>query len=294
MKLCSIPECGKKYLANGYCAQHNARFKKYGDPVAPIKNRWDNHVQIMRPCQTPGCGVSIPKGTYCGKCRQRKHRHGDTTIVKPKHREHFFNEEIFHAWTKESAYLLGWAVTDGGVINESGNYYISWRLKDKDATETIQSILNHPKPPTKRVEKDNAYWEVRVHSKKLVTKLEEIGIKPNKSLTVECPEIPEEFLSHFFRGAVDGDGSIQTKGTYLGVVLYSASHSFLNKLKDKIKFDCVFRTEDRKHLNKNDMHSLLYSSHISDKVCEWMYKDSENLRLERKFNNYQKWLYTKN
>lgn len=30
--ICSIPECGKKRVAQGFCATHRYRFKKFGDP----------------------------------------------------------------------------------------------------------------------------------------------------------------------------------------------------------------------------------------------------------------------
>ena len=83
MKLCSIENCGKKYLANGYCAAHNALYKRHGDPLMK-KGRWDGHVKTDKKCITPDCENIISKGNYCGKCRVRKSRHGCTTTVLPK------------------------------------------------------------------------------------------------------------------------------------------------------------------------------------------------------------------
>lgn len=34
VRLCSIPGCTEKHLANDYCAAHNYRFRTYGDPLA--------------------------------------------------------------------------------------------------------------------------------------------------------------------------------------------------------------------------------------------------------------------
>jgi very-short-patch-repair endonuclease len=41
-KLCSVPDCGKPYLATGLCSKHWQRRKKYGDPLAvsPDLKRW--------------------------------------------------------------------------------------------------------------------------------------------------------------------------------------------------------------------------------------------------------------
>ena len=33
-RLCAVPECGKPYHANGYCARHESKFRAYGDPLA--------------------------------------------------------------------------------------------------------------------------------------------------------------------------------------------------------------------------------------------------------------------
>lgn len=32
-RLCSIPNCGKRHYGNGFCAAHNAKNRKYGDPL---------------------------------------------------------------------------------------------------------------------------------------------------------------------------------------------------------------------------------------------------------------------
>lgn len=36
MRLCSITGCERKHEGNGFCRNHNRRYKKYGDPLHPI------------------------------------------------------------------------------------------------------------------------------------------------------------------------------------------------------------------------------------------------------------------
>lgn len=31
--ICSVPECGRKFLAKGYCSRHYTQWRKYGDPL---------------------------------------------------------------------------------------------------------------------------------------------------------------------------------------------------------------------------------------------------------------------
>lgn len=34
LRLCSVPDCGKKHHSNNYCRSHNARWRAHGDPFA--------------------------------------------------------------------------------------------------------------------------------------------------------------------------------------------------------------------------------------------------------------------
>ena len=67
-----------------------------------------------------------------------------------------------------------------------------------------------------------------IHSKEIKKDLAELGIGPNKSLTVPFPDIPEEFLPSFVRGVIDGDGWIQKTGYVMNVT--SASLCFAEGL----------------------------------------------------------------
>lgn len=44
IRLCSVPECGKKYAAKGYCFEHLYRMNRYGDPLfKPPINQGKRH-----------------------------------------------------------------------------------------------------------------------------------------------------------------------------------------------------------------------------------------------------------
>jgi len=47
-----------------------------------------------------------------------------------------------------------------------------------------------------------------VCSEEIYSDLINLGLSPHKSRTMEFPNVPPEFVRHFFRGCWDGDGSI--------------------------------------------------------------------------------------
>ncbi|WP_369293538.1 LAGLIDADG family homing endonuclease [Alkalihalophilus lindianensis] len=54
------------------------------------------------------------------------------------------------------------------------------------------------------------------------------GIKPNKFNTVEFPNVPDEYMSHFLRGYFDGDGHVNYKKYQVSFVC--GSELFMNSL----------------------------------------------------------------
>jgi HNH endonuclease len=78
---CKIQGCIKKYCANGFCAMHNARWRKHGDPNIIGKPRKKKTIPI-RSCKVKGCLKKYNCSGYCRMHRARYERHGDPSIVK--------------------------------------------------------------------------------------------------------------------------------------------------------------------------------------------------------------------
>ena len=78
-RTCSVEGCGKPFLANGYCAAHNRRYKLYGHPLAVAPKR------PRRVCQVDGCEETHQARGYCNPHYQRFLRHGDPLgVPKPR------------------------------------------------------------------------------------------------------------------------------------------------------------------------------------------------------------------
>jgi hypothetical protein len=63
-----------------------------------------------------------------------------------------------------------------------------------------------------------------------------LGGTENKSLTLEFPEVPKEYLPDFIRGYFDGDGSImRLKNNRVNSAFTCGSKKFLIKLHQALK-----------------------------------------------------------
>jgi hypothetical protein len=306
MKICSIPDCGKKYCANGYCAAHNALYKRHGDPLFK-KSRWDGHIKEEKPCQNPSCENKVLKGKFCGKCRQRKHRHGDMQTVKttgnkeiwklsrnagPKHK-YTLDTSILDSWTPALAWLLGWSITDGCVeitLSKKKNtrHVLSWHLKDREPLEIFQKLFKTNKPieETWRT-KDGVkrlYYRLRLCGKKLVNRMIELGIEPNKTFKTKIPPMPPEMMPHFLRGVFEGDGTVYINGKRILTEICSGCESFLVEIQKFLGYGSISYRED-----KDRGYSAYYLCHnkLSMDFLRFIYEQSQDIRLNRKYSIFE-------
>lgn len=264
----------------------------------------------MKKCSNPTCENIIAKCTYCNKCRMRKHRHGDVNIIKPKgnkeiwklakgggsKHKYVYDSFILNQWSSELAWLLGWTITDGCVENTK-RYVVGWMLKDREPLEIIQKLFKTNKPIeecykiNKETKEKRKYYRLRLCGKAIAQKFMEIGIEPRKTFTTKIPPIPKEFMWHFLRGVMEGDGCIMIRAGgkdnregYLRLVVeISCGHEgFLKEIynikKGTIKFVDV------------PSKSKWVINFDCSKAVEFLtnsYKDSEGLRLSRKYKKWQ-------
>ena len=76
-KECSISDCHGKHKGHGYCEKHNARFARYGDPLAGPVFRQRRGAQ----CCIAGC-FETPQGRgMCSKHYRRWKKYGAAEVV---------------------------------------------------------------------------------------------------------------------------------------------------------------------------------------------------------------------
>lgn len=135
---------------------------------------------------------------------------GECSTNYPKTRKSLYT--IDHTFfdfidTEEKAYWLGFITADGNIFTGSGKNRISVQLAacdDGHLRKLVKSLgSNRPISYTKRNEATVVF-----NSKPMVESLEAVGVGPRKSASVRPWHGSSDLMRHYWRGMVDGDGTI--------------------------------------------------------------------------------------
>lgn len=156
-------------------------------------------------------------------------KHNIARVRSGQPRKYKVNEEFFKTWTHDMAWLLGMIVTDGWLINKPEKSQTMLAISQKDITmqDKIRKVLKSDHPysvPTKTTTP-----KLIIGSSTIVKDLIELGVVPNKSLIMKMPIVPDQYMSSFIRGVIDGDGWVQKRGYVMNVT--SGSLEFAKGLK---------------------------------------------------------------
>lgn len=129
------------------------------------------------------------------------------------HCRYTVNHTAFDTITEESAYWIGFLMADGCVLDRKKRLPVlalCLAEKDKDHIEQFRQFLNATHPlhsnPGKLNGKVFPRWCIKIASRELCATLAKYGVVPRKSLIAQV--IGLETNRHFWRGVIDGDGSI--------------------------------------------------------------------------------------
>ena len=208
------------------------------------------------------------------------------------------DENFFKRWTYENAYILGFIFADGSLENSP---YI--RGKYLRITNTDLPIISRIKTALKschhigiapatgnRKEK----YSLRIGSKEIYKDLGRIGLRPNKSLNMQFPEIPRRFMGDFIRGYFDGDGTIcfewekNKSKNRLKVIFTSGSKDFLLRLSEVLQEPCAGYSA--KVYDSRRSYQLIYRSRQAVNVLNFMYdriKPDLSMCIKRKYAKYK-------
>jgi hypothetical protein len=118
----------------------------------------------------------------------------------------------------------------------------------------------------------------------------------NKDIGTKIFENYGDLKSHFLRGFFDGDGCITISNSgnkYKQIAIYFSSTTtqdwtFITNILDSIKVKYKIR-HNTDNLGKSSQVCINDSESIYN-LCEFIYKDSDGIRLERKYEKYQEFL----
>ena len=203
-----------------------------------------------------------------------------------------------YPWTPELAYVVGLLATDGNLSGDGR--HVTMRSAELEMIETFQKCLDdHHKLGTEIKPNGSISYRMQVCGVAFYRWLLTIGLFPAKSYTIGPLAIPDEFFRDFFRGCIDGDGSIRVyKDTYneyrgrkyenqrLYVHLVSASPIFIDWIQDTVSaltniHGVVVNVPPRseKHV---PLYLLKYAKAESLKIIDWIYYSPDVPCLQRK------------
>ncbi len=196
--------------------------------------------------------------------------------------------KVNSVWSAHLAYAIGLIATDG-CLSKNGRS-INFTSKDKQLVVLFKHCLNvNNKIGRKKrnQEKEKKYYYVQVGDKNFYEFLLNIGLTPAKSKTIGPLKIPPLYFSDFFRGSIDGDGSIgifyhpESVHPQLQLRLYSASIHFLQWIKQALEHHTKVKGGWIAKMDR--VFALRYAKEDAIKLLKFMYYADDVPCLRRKY-----------
>jgi|GEM_PF-454840 len=217
------------------------------------------------------------------------------------------NEDFFSSWSSAMAYVLGIIYTDGNL--NPGRIREPWRSKSSSTMPMISIAQKEPELLEKVLKlmdcdaklyfskeriygkiKAGALYQFNISNEKLYDGIVNLGLTPNKSLTMQFPNIPDEFVRHFIRGCWDGDGSvyIDKHSNKISANFVSGSRNFLEvMIENLVKAGLPNRTIHRHKHTKTSCYFRFTGSQVPMLYYYFYDNVPETEYLERKFNLFR-------
>lgn len=207
---------------------------------------------------------------------------------RDSHRKIALDETCFDEITEASAYWIGFLMADG-CINQRGadSFTITLRLHKKDLAH-VEKFKDFLETDAKILIVKEKYVQLSIKSTALANRLSEFNIVPRKSHIAFAPESLKNNV-HFWRGVVDGDGSIgkywikrcEKYVTHFRVV---GSKDLLMQLKQFVIASNILSSANV------IPHKSIFEYHLTEKpaiqTIHLIYNNS-SVYLDRKFNAAQ-------
>lgn len=200
------------------------------------------------------------------------------------------NEKFFDKWNSQMAYVLGFSYSDGNIYKTS----LAWDIqkRDKELLLKIKAVMDSTYPI---IERTNSV-RFRMSNQILIKGALKRGLIEKKSKRMNLPNIPKEFVSHFVRGFLDGDGWIvkRTNRNEVDLGFVSGNEIFLEEISKLIykNTGILRRTREKNKITPKGFKSITflleYYSNNAIKVANWIYGNllPNDIFLERKYKKY--------
>ncbi len=209
-------------------------------------------------------------------------------------RKHRFDMHYFDVIdTSNKAYLLGLLCADGCNFDRTINLFL--QALDKRLLEDICKEIGYDGELEFRDRSQDRekganckdVYGLRLHSTYMCNILSNYGVIPNKSLVLQFPTcVPDDLISHFIRGYMDGDGHIgrtekDSSVAFVGTLDFCKS---LNRVMEK-QLGITFAIREAGNRNGITMECAAKNRTERKIFLDWIYYDAD-LKLDRKYQTY--------
>jgi hypothetical protein len=188
---------------------------------------------------------------------------------------------FFLAWSPEMAYVLGFWWADGYMRHrkDTGAHLIEFASVDRPHLEAIARTIGYL-PSVRKVAYSGECYQIEYCNKSMYEDLLALGGMPNKSNVIGFPSIPDEFLVHFVRGFVDGDGTLAWNGDRPILQIYSGSKQLLEDMGAAIEVQTGIPAPNV--IANRKLWNIKWSTTRAKCLAAWLYIDNPGLALDRK------------
>lgn len=189
------------------------------------------------------------------------------------------NHNVFKEINQYSAYWIGFLMADGSILypkdRPTPELSLQLSLKDKNHVKKFKDFLNAENKIVKS--KNRASCKITIASQEIVETLKKYGIKPNKTFTAKVNKL--ENNQHFWRGVVDGDGSIHIgQDKYPRLDLYG-SEKLLSQFAEYIRK--IYPNWKGDYHQHKSIYKIGLTGTVTDKIVKKLYKNYKPV-LDRK------------
>ena len=207
------------------------------------------------------------------------------------------DENFFSIWTSQMAYVFGFTCADGNIHERT----LSWDLSNNSESNfEILKSFNLAMRSNYPINIRRQSYRLRVSNYNLLKDIKNLGIIPNKSKILSYPFVPDEYLAHFLRGFLDGDGWVVTRvrktgGKEICVGFCNGSYDFMKGLIDSLRralklnsFNLRKRIKITKNGNQSFCYQIEFYSDNANRILDFLYcnLNEHDLFLKRKYEKF--------
>ena len=202
-------------------------------------------------------------------------------------------QKIKTEWSPNLAYAIGLLTTDGNLSKDGR--HIDLTSKDREQLENfLRCVEREVKISFKYSGSGRQYLRVQFSDVNFYEFLLNIGLKPNKTMTIGIVRVPLKYFFDFLRGHLDGDGSFfsyfdpRWKTSYMFYTNFSsASKTHINWLRKTLKKLLKIKGYISKSI-KSSVYQLRYAKRESLLLLPKLYYNDRVVCLSRKRLKIQK------